>query len=59
MNCVCQCWANSICVTAMYKGINKICFLFVVQLWQGQLKLVVIIENKTTIKFPNKTITDE
>ena len=57
MDCACQCWTNSICITAMYQGINKICSLFVAQLWQGQLKLVVTTENITTISFPNKTIT--
>ena len=56
LRCACQCWTDSMCTTAVYRGINQTCSLFAAQLGQGQLSMVFLIENTTTVSFPNKSI---
>jgi hypothetical protein len=56
LSCACQCWSNSMCVTATYEATNKICSLFSAQLWQGQLSSIITNKNTTTITFANRNI---
>jgi hypothetical protein len=56
LSCACQCWSNSMCVTATYQGTNKTCSLFSAQLWQGQLSSIITNKNTTTITFANRSV---
>ena len=56
LNCACQCWNNSMCVTATYDGVNKTCYLFSAQLQQGQLISVATDKPTTTVTFPDRNV---
>lgn len=55
--CICQCYSNSHCITAIYYGRYQICSFYSVELSQGQLQLMLTIENTTVISFVNSNRT--
>ncbi|CAF3707319.1 unnamed protein product [Rotaria sp. Silwood1] len=54
--CICQCYTNSNCCTAIYYGRYQMCLLYSAALSQGQLHLMTTSENAVVINFPNRTV---
>jgi hypothetical protein len=54
--CICQCFLNSMCITASYNGYNQYCSLYFAQLEEGQLQLMTMDTNSSVISFKNKTL---
>jgi formate/nitrite transporter FocA (FNT family) len=55
-NCICQCYANSSCITGTFFGFNLTCILFSANIHQGQLSLMTTNSLTSVFSFPNKTI---
>ncbi len=54
-NCICQCYANSSCITGTFFGFNKTCVLFSAYLQQGQLSSMNTNSSTSVFSFPNRT----
>ncbi len=54
--CICQCLANSKCITATYIGINKSCSLFSTQVKVNWLQKMANITNASVITFANESL---
>ncbi|CAF3971769.1 unnamed protein product, partial [Rotaria sordida] len=53
--CICQCYAQSNCVTANYYGFYQECILFSAPLYLGHLHAMSISENTTVISLDNRS----
>jgi len=53
--CACQCYANSLCITGNFIGINQTCILFSAYLQEGQVQMMID-NNASVISFPDRTI---
>ena len=56
MKCACQCFGNSMCLTATYIGVNQSCTLFSARPEQGSLKLMFTSTMASVLTFINKTL---
>jgi hypothetical protein len=57
--CICQCYAQSNCITVNYYGRYQECTLFSIPVAQKQLRLMTTSENTTVISFQNRTSVGE
>jgi hypothetical protein len=55
-NCICQCYANTSCITGNFFGFNQTCVLFSAHLQQGQLLVMTTNKLASVFSFPNKTV---
>jgi hypothetical protein len=55
-DCICQCYANSSCITGTFFGFNQTCVLFSVPLQQKQLSLMTTDRLTSVFSFSNRTI---
>ncbi|UJR35179.1 hypothetical protein I4U23_027946 [Adineta vaga] len=55
-NCICLCFSNSKCLTAMYSAITQRCILYLASLNQGTLTLMTTNAMTSVFTFRNKTL---
>lgn len=53
--CLCKCYNNTVCFTALYYGFNQTCIIYFAQLNQGQLQVIPTIFNATIYYFGNRS----
>ena len=51
--CICQCYADSSCITGTFIGVNKICILYSAGLEQGKIRLMIN-SNAAVITIPSR-----
>lgn len=57
--CACLCFNHTMCLTASYSGIDRLCTLFFATLNQGQVFAVPTSRGASAMSFKNKTLPGE
>ncbi|CAF4606296.1 unnamed protein product, partial [Rotaria sp. Silwood2] len=54
--CLCECYSNSMCLTATYFAIGETCSLYSAPLSEGQLRVVPTSANTKVYNFENMSV---